>query len=372
MKICYIAPAESIHTIRWVKYFADKGHEVHLISFTPFGVGKMENVNLHVLKVFLREIRLISYPTSLLASLIQIRWLLMKINPDILHTHYILNYGFLGALSNFHPLVVTAWGSDVLISPKRSKLLAKFVKFSIKRADLITCDAEHLRERIIELGAERARIALICFGIDVRKFSPGQKDEGLMRRFDVNDSGVVVSLRSLEPIYDIESLINAVPLVLREAPKAQFLIAGKGSEETRLKELARSLGVAERIRFVGLIPNDELPQYLRIADVYVSTSLSDAGIAASTAEAMACELPVVITDFGDNSKWVGNGINGFLVPLRNPEALASKILYLLSNKEARVRFGQAGRQIVEDRMNLEKEMRKMEIHYEQLIRRFGK
>jgi len=372
VKICYIAPAESVHTVRWVKYFADKGHEVHLISFAPFGVAKLENVNLHVLKVFLRDIRLISYPTSLVSSLIQIRWLLNKINPDILHTHYILNYGFLGALSNFHPLVVTAWGSDVLITPKKSRLLKQFVQFSIKRANLITCDAEHLRKRLIELGAKPEKIDLICFGIDVQKFSAGQKDEELMKSLEISNSPVVVSLRSLEPIYDIESLVNAVPLVLRQAPQAKFLIAGKGSQETRLKELAKSLGVTENIRFVGLIPNDELPRYLRTADVYVSTSLSDAGIAASTAEAMACELPVVITDFGDNGKWVEDSVDGFLAPLKNPEALASRILDLLSNKEKRIRFGQAGRQIIEDRMNLEKEMRKMEIHYEQLVRRSEK
>jgi len=372
VKICYIAPAESAHTVRWVKYFADKGHEVHLISFTPFGVGKIDNVNLHVLKVFLREIRLISYPTSLVSSVIQIRWLLRKINPDILHTHYILNYGFLGSLSNFHPLVVTAWGSDVLISPKKSRLLKQFVEFSIKRADLITCDGENLKARLAELGADLPKIHLIYFGIDIHKFCPGQKDEKLIKKLAILDSPVIVSLRSLEPIYDIDSLVNAVPLVLKEVPKAIFLIAGAGSQEAKLRELAKSLGVDNNLRFVGFIPNDELPRYLRLADVYVSTSLSDAGIAVSTAEAMCSGLPVVITDFGDNGKWVEDGVDGFLVPLRNPEALASRILDLLSNKERRIRFGQAGRQIIDDRMNLEIEMQKMEMLYEQLIRRFQK
>lgn len=372
MRICYLANAASIHTVRWAEYFARKGHEVHIISINPYERDGVENLTLHKLKVVRPQIRIVSYAPSLAYTMIQLRRLLRQLHPDVLHAHYVTDYGFPGALSNFHPFVVTAWGSDVLISPKKSRLLKQFVQFSIKRANLITCDAEHLKKRLVELGAEPGKIDLICFGIDVRKFSSGRKDEELIKSLEISNSPVIVSLRSLEPIYDIESLINAIPLVLKEAPTAKFLIAGKGSQEQILKELARSVGVADSIRFTGQIPNKELPGYLRTADIYVSTSLSDAGLAASTAEAMACELPVVVTDFGDNGKWVEDGVNGFLVPLRNPEALASRILYLLSNKEARVRFGQAGRQIVEDRMNLEKEMRKMEIHYEQLIRRFGK
>ena len=372
MKICYFANAASIHTVRWVKYFADKGHEVHLISIKTYGNDRAENVNLHLLKVFCPQIRIVSYVIFLVYSVIQIRWLLRKINPDILHTHYITDYGFLGALSRFHPLVVTAWGSDVLVNPKVSKARKWAVEFALRRADLITCDAEHIKAPLIELGADLQKIKLINFGIDVQKFSPGQKDEKLINKLEISDSPVIVSLRSLEPIYDIDSLVNAVPLVLKEVPKVKFLIAGMGSQEAKLRELAKSLGVDNNIRFVGFIPNDELPRYLRVSDVYVSTSLSDAGIAASTAEAMACELPVVITDFGDNRKWVEDGVNGFVVPLKNPESLASRILDLLSNKENRIRLGQVGRRIIEERMNMEKEMQRMEMLYEQLRRRSGK
>jgi len=372
VKICYFANAASIHTVRWVKYFADRGHEVHLISIKTYETDRVENVNLHLLRVFCPQIRIVSYVIFLVYSVIQIRSLLRKINPDVLHTHYVTDYGFLGALSCFHPLVVTAWGSDVLVNPKVSRARKLAVEFALRRADLITCDAEHIQAPLVELGANPAKINLINFGIDIRKFSPGPKDEELMRRFEISDSPVIVSLRSLEPIYDIDSLVNAVPLILRQAPKAKFMIAGRGSQETRLKELAKSLGVVENIRFIGLIPNYELPRYLRTADIYVSTSLSDAGISASTAEAMACELPVVITDFGDNGKWVVDGVNGFLVPLKNPEALSSRILDLLSHQEKRLRFGQAARHVIEERMSIEKEMQRMEMLYDQLARRFRK
>ena len=82
---------------------------------------------------------------------------------------------------------------------------------------------------------------------------------------------------------------------------------------------------------------------------------------------MACGLPVVITDFGDNSKWVEDGVNGFVVPLKDPKALAEKIIYLLKNEDERMKFGGRNRKIVEERSNYYTEMKKMEKIYEELI-----
>lgn len=158
--------------------------------------------------------------------------------------------------------------------------------------------------------------------------------------------------------------------MLRAVPEAKFIIGGDGSQRLELETLVESLGVSSSVRFAGFIPNDQLPQYLASSDVYVSTSLSDGGLAASTAEAMSCELPVVVTDFGDNKEWVKEGINGFLVPLQDYQKLASRIIYLLRNKNDRIKFGQAGRKVIEGRNNFFVEMAKMEQLYKDLIARY--
>jgi glycosyltransferase involved in cell wall biosynthesis len=123
---------------------------------------------------------------------------------------------------------------------------------------------------------------------------------------------------------------------------------------------------------VGFIPNDELPQYLTASDVYVSTSPYDAGIAASTAEAMACELPVIVTDVAENKKWVEDGVNGFVVPVKDPKSLAKKIICLLENETVRRRFGKISRKIIEEKNNYYKEMEKMEDIYKKLVQRHEK
>lgn len=371
MKICYIA-SPGIHTNRWLKYFADTGHEIHLITSAKPSDGGIDNVKLHLLKRFGPHTRVVNYLINSLPLFIQFKRLVSNINPDIIHAHQIMDTTLLGAVGRFHPYVVTPWGSDVLIASQRSRASRWIAKYVLKRADLITCSAENLKEASIRLGAGPQKIKLIYFGTDTRKFNPGQRDERLREKLGIQGSPVIISLRRFEPIYNVESLITAVPLVLKEVPEAKFLLVEKGSQEAELKRLAESLGVADSVRFVGWVPGDDLPRYIASADIYVSTSLSDGGLAASTAEAMACGLPVIITDVADNRKWVEDGVNGFIIPLKVPQVLASRIIRLLGDKETRERFGSINRGIITERNNWEKEMGKMGKLYEELMERWKK
>jgi len=371
MKICYVADGASIHTQRWVNYFAGKGHEIHLVCWKLMP-GYDENIHIHSLTKIAPKIWAVSQYLSFLFWIIHVRRLVSEIKPDIVDGHFITVYGFLAACSGFHPLVASAWGSDVLIHPKRNFFLKAIIKYVLKKADIVTSDAEHLKIVLIELGTEPQKINLVYFGTDTDKFKPAQRNKKLQEELEIADSPTVISLRSLEPIYDIDSLIKSIPPVLKEIPEAKFVIAGGGSQEAKLKEQAKSLGISQSVKFTGRIPNDRLPEYLNSADIYVSTSLSDAGLAASTAEAMACGLPVIITDFGDNKKWVEDGTNGFLIPLRNPQVLATRIIHLIRNNEIRDKFGQINRQIVKERNDWQKEMRKIEELYQVLMIRSKK
>lgn len=367
MKLCFLAGADSIHSVKWVKYFADRGHEVHWISLTPATEGKVENAKFYP-ATGLSAGKVC--PLNLLLNLIYIRRLIARIKPDVFHAHYAGVNGVIGALSSFHPFVLTAWGSDVLIAAK-SKIKGPLVKYALNQADVITCDADHMRDAMIRLGVNTEKINIIYFGVDTQKFRLGASSEALRSRLGIADSPAIISLRSLEPLYDVETLINAIPQVLTKVPEAKFIIAGRGSQEENLKGLTKSLGVSDSTRFIGWIANNELPQYLTSADIYVSTSLSDAGLAASTAEAMACGLPVIITDSGENRKWVSDDESGFIVSVKDAKILAEKISFLLKSGEKRAQFGGEGRKIIEERNNYYIEMEKMEKIYLRMIRSNG-
>ena len=362
VKICYVGDAGSVHMQRWAKYFADKGHEVCLISPRPFGGDVPRNIDLHVLKM-LNGVRFVNIPLSV----IQIAGIIGRKNPDILHAHHVTSSGFWAALCRFHPYVLTAWGSDIVVQPKKSRLVRWKATFALKKAEMITCDAEHMVERMVEMGVDREKIKLIYFGVDTQKFSAKHMDGEVKGKYRIaSDSPTVISLRSLNPIYDLESLVKSVPLVLGKVPEAKFILVGDGEQRGYLENVATSLGVGDSVRFAGSISNSEIPAYLASSDVYVSTSLSDAGLAASTAEAMASQLPVVITDFGDNSQWVKEGQGGFLIPVKSPSLLAERIVYLLNNEDVRRKFGKFNREVIEERNDYYKEMGKVEQLYQTL------
>jgi glycosyltransferase involved in cell wall biosynthesis len=361
LRICFLAEGQSVHALKWMRYFAARDHDVHLATFGK--TGPIEGVNVHNMRYFSK----IAYPFRILEA----RKTVKEIEPDILHAHYVSNYGMYAALTGFKPLVLTAWGSDVLIEPQESMIKKHIVTYALRKSDLVTCDAEHVKAALRTLGAAPEKIQLINFGVDTQKFSPTKKSQRILAKLGINDSPSVISLRNLDPLYDVETLIRSIPFVRKEIPESKFLIAGKGSEEMRLKDLAVSLGVSKSTRFLGFVPNDELPEYLNSVDVYVSTSPSDAGLSASTAEAMACGIPVIVTDVADNRKWVEDGINGFVVPTTDPKSLAEKIIYLLNSQDVRKRLGKIGRKIIQERNDYYQVMKKMEGIYEELAEEYS-
>ena len=370
MKIAYFADCKSCHTIRWINYFKKRGHDVFAITSElndEMGIKQYKLVGGIPMPLAGKDsaFRYVFSPFTILS----VRSILAKEMPDIVHAHYASHYGFIAALTNYHPMILTTWGSDILINPGQFRILRYMVQYALKKADLITCDAKHMIKSLEKFGVIHSKIHLIYFGTDTQKFNPKQRSMGLRARLGALDSSIIMSLRNLEPIYDIETFVKSVRIVLKKVPKARFVIVGEGSQGVLLRALAKKLKVSKNVNFVGSIPSEEVAKYVASADIYVSTSLSDAGLAASTAEAMACGVPVIITDFGDNKRWVKNGVNGFLFTSKDIESLAEKIIYLLENKEERTRFGIINQDIIEKRLNHWTEMAKMENLYEVLSKR---
>lgn len=359
MKICFFAPGRSVHSYRWIEYFSKKGHQIHWFSLEPFEQGiKIENISFYYYPVKKSPLKFL----HLFLVALKIKKMLKIIKPNVLHVHSVAAYGFLELISGFHPCVATAWGSDVLMAQKccLRKYLARRI---LKTFDFITTDALHMIKAMIKLGADKNKMKIIYFGVDTEKFSPRAKNIDLVKSLGIEDKPVIISLRTLRPVYNIETLIKSVVLVCKVFPQAQFVIAGTGPEEKKLKDLAHSLSISSNIKFVGNISIELIPDYLNSSDLYVSTSLSDAGIAASTAEAMASAVPVIVTNSGENVRWVEDGKMGFVIPIKSPEILAEKIIYLLENEQARKDMGLKARALIEEKNCYDKEMAKMQDVY---------
>jgi len=333
MRICLIADATSVHTQRWVSYFVQHGDEVHLITYEAPNTP-IEGVELHVIKSLFNSLYLAFIPRH-----VKIYLLVRRLQPDIIHAHFISKFGFHAAFLGRHPVVISAWGDDILIIPYWSKLLWYFTKISLKRADLIYAASKDIMNKIIdnfEISSEK--VIINTHGVDVELFHP------LPNKFALNEI-VVFSNRNFYPVYNIKTLVDAIPLTISKNSNVKFWIMGKGPEENKLKQHAIAIGVNQYIDFIDWIDFKDMPTYLNSCDIYVSTALSD-GTPVSMLEAMACGRPCIITDVGGVSEWIKDDVTGLLIKPEQPKELAKKIIELANNSERRGMMGNNARNLV--------------------------
>ena len=167
MRICYLAGGRSVHTQKWVRFFAERGYDVYLATFNE--TSQIEGVKVRKLRYFSKS----AYPFRILA----VKKAVKEINPDILHAHYVSHNGVYGALTGFKPFVVTAWGDDILIEPNKSMVKRYLVKYVLRKADLITTDSNSAIKTIVGFGVDEEKVKLIVHGVDLRVFHPIENKE---------------------------------------------------------------------------------------------------------------------------------------------------------------------------------------------------
>ncbi len=357
MKICLIADATSIHTQRWANYFVQQGEDVHLITY-EYPQTEMNGVEVHVIRSFTNNLYLAFIPRHL-----KILLLIRKLKPDIVHAHFISKFGFHAAFLGFRPLVMTAWGDDILIIPYCSKLLWHFTKITLKRADMIYAVSEDMAGKIISnFGISPEAVKVVPFGVDTEMFQPATKEK-------VDDTIRVLSNRNFFDVYNIETLMHAIPLVIEKNKTIRFLIKGSGPQEGYLKKLADDLDIWEYVTFVGWTEYNEMPNYLHECDIYVSTAVSD-GTPVSVLEAMACQKPCIVTDVGGVKEWIEDGVSGCLIPMRSPCILAEKILELAEDPMKRKEFGKEAHGIIDRRGEWYNIMNEVKDDYKNLVEKY--
>jgi len=354
VNLCFLSNINSIHTQRWAKHFVAQGHNVSVISFQS---GEIEGIDAICLT------RLERVPSTLILSLLpKIRSLCNYIQPDILHAHYATSYGLSGALCNYHPFVVTAWGDDILVDPERSLAYRLLVRLVMSRADMVTSMAGHMTELIVKRGyAERERILTLPFGVDTDLFNP------TCRRSKSSGNGItVISTRHLEAVYDVETLIRAVPAILAKLPDTRFRIVGTGALRPALERLAVTLNIHHAVDFLGAVDHNRLVEILAEADIFVTTSKSD-GNNISLNEAMACGALPVASDIPANREWLTEGLNGLFFPVGDAARLASQVISAALRPEWRRHAAEENWRIIQERGSWKRNMHRMEKAYKQML-----
>ncbi|MBL0329973.1 MAG: glycosyltransferase [Bacteroidetes bacterium] len=313
MRICYFADGESIHIVRWCKHFADQGHDVHLISFKNV---KIEKVTTHFIDT--GAIAVGGGNWKVLFKYKKVKKIVKQIQPDVFHAHYATSYGITGALCGFHPYIITALGTDVLISPNQSKILKSLLKYAFSKADWITAMADHMKLAIENLGVDARKIQTLPFGIDPAVFNNTNSKKS-------SDSFIITSTRNFETVYNIPHLIKAVSIARKQIPGLRLNLIGAGSLQKEVEELVEKEGLKAVTTFFGKVPQPKIAEVMNDSHLFVSVSISD-GNNISLNEAMACGTFCIATNIPANTQWIQDGINGFLVKIDDVEGLADKIV----------------------------------------------
>jgi glycosyltransferase involved in cell wall biosynthesis len=375
VKVLFIAPGNSVHTARWILQCQSRGIRAFLYSTSDFSqvssnhdltlvnaVVSSENEDTVLSRNLFKHItsNKLNEMFKILRHLSEIRRAVKNYNIDLVHIHWLFHSAAFAA--TFLPglkIVATPWGSDVQWSLKgsnystRQRFIRKvMVSRVIRRSARFSCDAIHLKNRLVSLGASPEDVEIIYFGVDVNVFAKKNFSEEYRSSIGLKpDDLMVLSNRGLEPVYDVETFIRAAAISVQRDSRLMFCVASSGSQREALENLVDELGISERVKFLGRLTNEEFPVVTASADIYVSTSTSDGGLAASVAEAMASAVPVLNTDFGENSMWLEGSSAGYTFPVGDHFKLADLILELASDSLKRSTLGEKGRSIILNKNN---------------------
>jgi len=217
-----------------------------------------------------------------------------------------------------------------------------------------------------ELGLDGhgQRLRVVHLGTDPTSFRPGIDPRAVRDRFALPDAGTrwLVTVARLQRHKGMDTVIAALPAILARAPDVRYAVAGAGPDRERLEKLTHKLGLADRVRFLGGVTDQDLPALYNLASVYVGASrrserLGVEGFGISLVEASACGLPVVAGNSGGIPDAVQDGETGFLVPPEDPAALADAICRLLGDATLATRLGGNGRRAVETHFNWDRVVR---------------
>lgn len=295
MKVLYASRSRNVHDERFIDAWRSQGVVVEVLTFSSH-----ELIDVAVGKSALDEV-------------------VRNFEPDVVQAGPIVDVGHLVASVWQGPLILTSWGFDLMDEVDISEENSLRAQRAMASSSLLITDNDMVTERAVELGMSRDGIIQFPWGVDLGRFSPD--GPSLRDQLGWDDTHWVVGCtRSHEAYYDVQTVVEGFAKFAGGRPAARLLLAGGGSLMTHLKGLASRLGIEERTVFLGEVDHSQLAAIYRTFDAYVSASTVD-GTSVSLLEAMACGVPVCVSDIPGNRQWVSEA-TGRVFRVGDGDALA--------------------------------------------------
>ena len=374
MKICqfvlgHLPPGGLEYVVHYLSNaLVELGHEVTVLArFAPDRVSILdkEKTNYQIFRYWLPRSKGFFHRSIIK---IMLRSKMKEKKFDIVHAHQLYPAGY-WAVSSLAPfrniIVISAHGEDIQVEPeynygkRLNKRIDRKIRWTLKQGRCFTSVSSSLKDEMVALGAAEGSIRVIPNGVDLELFS-GQNvfESGRPYLFSM---GRLVFKKG----YDV--LINAFAEIMKENYDIGLIIAGRGPEETSLRDLVRKRGLSGRVKLVGFVDGNAKVSLVKGSRFYVCPSRRE-GLALANIEALAAGKPVVAFDVDGNSDIIEHGKNGLLAKPEDGEDLASKMQMLLRDEKLREKMkGQALRMVKKyDWLEI---ARRYESLYEEMISR---
>ena len=297
------------------------------------------------------------YDLAGVRGLLRLVGLIRSFRPDVVHGYLFgpnLFAALAGRLCGVKAVVVAKRNVDAFESPRQIAVQ----RLAHRLATHVTAVSETVADSSVALGVPRARITVIPNGVDVGRFSGHAVDRA---RLGVNGGlPVVGSVGCLAARKDYGTLLEALALLRVRGRDVQAVLVGDGKDRPELEARAKTLGIADRVRFLG--ERSDIPALLPAMDVFALSSREE-GIPNALLEAMAAARPSVATAVGGTPEVMTDGETGWLVPPRSPEAMAAALEQALGDPAEATRRGAAARRAAEEKLSIDAMARRHEAFY---------
>ena len=320
---------------------ADKGHEVHFVTYNqPVRLDFISH-DLHFHEVLMEEYPLFQYQPYELALSTKLVEVVSKYNLEILHVHYAIPHAYAAYMAKMMlkekgidiKVVTTLHGTDItLVGSHPSYKTA--VEFSINNSDVVTSVSESLKQDTLRLFSITNAIKVVHNFIDTEKYDRESQNECQRIAVAKPEERILTHISNFRPVKRIEDVVKIFYNVQKEIP-AKLLMVGEGPEKRNAELLVKKLGISDSVIFLG--NSHEIAKILCYTDVFLLPSKSES-FGLSALEAMAAETAVISTNTGGLPEVNVHGVTGYLSNLGDVEDMSKNAVSILKDDAILLRF----------------------------------
>lgn len=311
-KYILLGDSDSPHLFKWYEELKTK-YDVHVITFNP-----SKRYVYHSITSFPVSVNSSGGNFGYIKYVFKIAKLLKEIRPKYVNAHYITSYGLISVLASIFSqvrgefkLVLSAWGSDVLVTAKKNMVYSLLFRFCFYYSDLITSDSHLVTNEVEKTSCTK----VVTFPMGITK-------EDICVNSVKREKKTFLSLRALVDNSNVNTIVGAFAIAAKEYDDIELIIANDGPLRGELELLVQELGLSEKVKFYGLLEKRELFELMRSCHTYVTVPTSDA-LSVSLMEALASEMFVIASKLPSNYELLGKR-NAFFAELEEKD-LADKL-----------------------------------------------